>query len=57
MNKQNEKEIIIFDSCWGILFILLLIFIGYKNTHIGLIFLIFIGVSFVIYLENSINNY
>jgi hypothetical protein len=56
MIKKNDKEKKMLNSCLALLFVLLSIFIGYKDVRTGMMFLLIIAIVLVIYLEHSINS-
>jgi len=58
-NKHQDNifgRIIVMDSCWSVLFLILLVLIGYRNMHIGLIFLFVIALLHIIHLDNEVNH-
>ena len=54
-DKYNDKQIIMLDSCWAILFIMTVIYIGHKNIKAGIAFLFVVAVLLIIWLEHDIN--
>ena len=49
-------RIIVMNSYWSILFIILIIFLGYRDMRLGLIFLFMIALIFIIYLDDQVNH-
>ncbi len=55
ISKHNDKQMIMLDSCWAILFIILIIYIGHKDIKIGIAFLLIVTILLIIWLEHNIN--
>ena len=61
-NNQNDTQadifgrIIVMNSYWSILFIIVTIFAGYRDMRLGLIFLFVMVLIFIIYLDDQVNH-
>jgi hypothetical protein len=57
-NTQDDifGRIIVMNSFWSILFIITIIFVGYRNMQLGLIFLLVMTLIFIIYLDDQVNH-
>lgn len=54
--SDNFGRIIVTNSCWSLLFVLLIIIIGYKSTKYGITILLLLFVFFAVYFDHEINH-